>query len=139
MRTIYSIRPCFGESNITEMVQDIQISFDYEDLPAEISGDLFKRTFSTMQFSEVLKYVRFTQVNVRRRKTPRDKAKGSGADLGRRDMEFFLDWLHDKGVRCILKLTVEEDGGTVHSDETIKAALEKVTVEHLDWQKTDRE
>ncbi|KAK7738317.1 hypothetical protein SLS53_006125 [Cytospora paraplurivora] len=114
-----------------------KIFFDYKGLPEEISADLFKKTFSAMQFDEVLKYVRFTQVNVRRRRTPRDKAKELGAELGRRDMEFFSDWLYDKGVRHILKLTVEENGATVHNDRVIKTVLNKVMVEHLDWQKTD--
>lgn len=113
--------------------------FDYKGLPADISADLFKKTFSAMQFDEVLKYVRFTHVNVRRRRTPRDIAKEPGVELGRRDMEFFLDWLYDKGVRHILKLTVEENGATVHNDQVIKTALSKVMVEHLDWQKTDSE
>jgi hypothetical protein len=52
-------------------------------------------------------------------------------------MEFFFDWLYNKGVRHILKLTVEENGGAVHSDEAIKTALDRVVIEHLDWQKVD--
>lgn len=90
-----------------------------------------------MHFDDVLMYVRFTKVTVRRRPTPRDKAKEPGAEPGRRDMEFFFDWLHSKGVQRILKLTVEEKVGTAHSDEAIKTALQHVVVEHLDWQKVD--
>ncbi|KUI57357.1 hypothetical protein VP1G_04704 [Cytospora mali] len=114
-----------------------RIFFDYKGLPVDILGDLIKKTFIAMQFDEVLKYVRFTNVTVRRRPTPREKAKGAGAELGLRDMEFFFEWLHNEGVRHILKLTVEENGGAVHSDEAIKTALDNVIVEHLDWQKMD--
>lgn len=90
-----------------------------------------------MHFDDVLMYVRFTNVTVRRRPTPRDKEKEPKDMPGRRDMEFFFDWLHEKGVRRILKLTVEENGGIVHSDASIKTALDKMVVEHLDWQKVD--
>ncbi|ROW04705.1 hypothetical protein VMCG_04794 [Cytospora schulzeri] len=121
----------------TMLAQQEVIYFDYKGLPAEIPGELVKKTFISMKFDEVLKYVRFTNVTVRRRPTPRDKLKEPGTEPGRRDMEFFFDWLYNKGVRHIIKLTVEENGGAVHSDEAIKTALDKVIVEHLDWQKVD--
>lgn len=129
--------PCVESCATVDIIQDIQIFFDYKGLPSDVPGELIKKTFISMQFDEVLKYVRFTKVTVRRRPKPRDKAKDPGAEPGRRDMEFFFDWLYNKGVRHILKLTVEENGGAVHSDEAIKTALDRVVVEHLDWQKVD--
>lgn len=128
------IRFVFDKADI---LQDIQIFFDYKDLPVDISGDLFKKTFMNMQLDKVLKYVRFTDVTVHRRPTPRDRGKKPEAEPGRRDTVFFFDWFHMKGVQRILKLTVEENGDAVHSDEAIRTALDKVIVEHLDWQKID--
>lgn len=80
-------------------------------------------------------YVRFPNVTVTRtgRKARKPRA------LGRQDMEFFFDWLHEKGVRRILRVEVDDSGKIPHSDESIKLALDKIIVEHLDWRKTDLE
>lgn len=78
-------------------------------------------------------YVKFPDVTVIHsgRRAPKPRA------LGRQDMEFFFDWLYAKGVRRILKLEVEDSGKIPHSDEAIQISLDKIMVEHLDWQKTD--
>lgn len=113
-------------------------------MPLNIKETVFYKVFGEddkrgIKFDEVLKYVRFTNVTVTRRLTPKDKGKVPSNGHGRRDMEVFLEWLHKKGVRRILKLVVEEnsDGKAVHSDQAIKTALDKMMVEHLDWQKMD--
>jgi hypothetical protein len=86
-----------------------------------------------IRFDNVLMYVRFTNVTV-----VRSGRKAAGlTGLGRQDMEFFMEWLYSKGVRRILKLEVEDDRKSVHSDESIQKSLEKIIVEHLDWQKVD--
>ncbi|KAK1636424.1 hypothetical protein BDP81DRAFT_481135 [Colletotrichum phormii] len=106
--------------------EDIQICFDYEGLPSEIQDHVFMERFgadrdSGIRFDEVLMHVRFPTVAVKRtgRRAPKPRA------LGRQDMEFFFEWLNNKGVRRIL------------NDESIQNSLEKIVVEHLDWQKTD--
>ncbi|KAK2051142.1 hypothetical protein LY76DRAFT_630636 [Colletotrichum caudatum] len=118
--------------------QDIQICFDYEGLPSEIKDHVFLERFggdshSGIRFDEVLMYVRFPIVSVertgRRAKKPRAR--------GRQDMEFFFEWLYSKGVRRILKVEVDDSGEICHSDEAIQNSLDKIVVEHLDWQKTD--
>lgn len=78
-------------------------------------------------------YVRFPNVTViqKGKKAPKPRAPG------RQDMEFFFNWLYVKGVRRILKVEVEDSDKIPHSDESIKLSLEKIVVEHLDWQKTD--
>ncbi|EFQ29551.1 hypothetical protein CGRA01v4_14827 [Colletotrichum graminicola] len=121
-----------------DIQNDIQICFDYEGLPSEIQDHVFlerfgKDTRSGIQFDEVLMYVRFPIVSVERtgRRAPKPRA------LGRQDMEFFFDWLYNKGVRRILKVEVDDSGKIPHSDEAIQNSLEKIVVEHLDWQKTD--
>ncbi|KAK7414636.1 hypothetical protein QQX98_006493 [Neonectria punicea] len=118
--------------------EDIQICFDYVGLPSEIQDHVFTERFgkdrnSGIRFDEVLMYVRFPNVTVIRtgRRAPKPRA------LGRQDMEFFFDWLYCKGVRRILKVEVEDSGKICHSDESIQNSLDKIIVEHLDWQKVD--
>ncbi|GJC96276.1 intracellular serine protease [Colletotrichum higginsianum] len=118
--------------------KDIHICFDYEGLPSEIQDHVFMERFgkddkSGIRFDEVLMYVRFPIVAVKRtdRRAPKPRA------LGRQDMEFFFEWLYNKGVRRILKLEVDDSGNIPHSDEAIQTSLEKIVVEHLDWRKTD--
>lgn len=78
-------------------------------------------------------YVRFPNVTVIRngRKAPRPRAPG------RQDMEFFFDWLYNKGVRRILKVEVDDGDKIPHSDEAICNSLARIVVEHLDWSKPD--
>jgi hypothetical protein len=60
--------------------------------------------------------------------------------LGRKDMQYFFDWLYKKGVRHIIKVSVDDSGDSgekVHSDQAIQKSLERFIVEHLDWKKTD--
>ncbi|KAL6402302.1 hypothetical protein AUP68_14774 [Ilyonectria robusta] len=118
--------------------QDIQIFFDYRGLPSEIQDTAFNGTFGKdgdhgIRFDEVLMYVRFPNVTViqKGRRAPKPRAPG------RQDMEFFFNWLYAKGVRRILKVEVEDSDKIPHSDESITLSLEKIVVEHLDWQKTD--
>ncbi|KAM0417016.1 hypothetical protein ACHAPT_012982 [Fusarium lateritium] len=118
--------------------KDVQICFDYEGLPSDIQAHVFNERFgkdntSGIQFDEVLMYVRFPDVTVTHSGRRAPKPRG----LGRQDMEFFFDWLYAKGVRRILKLEVEDSGKIPHSDEAIQISLDKILVEHLDWQKTD--
>lgn len=117
---------------------DIQTFFDYQKLPDKIKVDLFEKAFVGATFDEVLKFVHFSNVTVIHPTTPRTKNQLARCGLGRRDMEFFFNFLFKKGVRYILKVVVEEDGPLVHSDEAIKNSLNKITVEHLDWRKVDR-
>ena len=117
---------------------DIQICFDYEGLPLQIKDHVFMERFGSdntegIRFDNVLMYVRFTNVTVVRS----GRKAASSNSLGRQDMEFFMQWLYSKGVRRILKLEVDDSRKSAHSDESIQKSLEKIVVEHLDWQKVD--
>jgi hypothetical protein len=60
--------------------------------------------------------------------------------LGRKDMQYFFEWLYAKGVRHIIRVCVEDSGDLgekVHSDQAIQKCLEQFVVERLDWSKTD--
>ncbi|EMT68836.1 hypothetical protein FOC4_g10004925 [Fusarium odoratissimum] len=128
-------------------------SFDYRGLPCPIPWKEFTKRFGEnavdgYKFDPVLQYATFPRVEVlvKGRSADRQdklshqaKATLPGAN-SRKDVKYFLDWLYKKGVRHIIKLSVEDSGDSgqkVHSDEVIQSALEKFVIEHLDWQKTD--
>lgn len=115
----------------------MQTFFDYHKLPNELKEDLFEKAFQATKFDEVLHFVHFTNVKVIRRQKANSKNQRPNGGFGRQDMEFFFNFLHKKGVRYILKVVVEEGEQSVHSDEAIMKALDRVTVEHLDWRKVD--
>lgn len=101
---------------------------------------------SGLRFDEVLQYVNFPRVTVDpgRRAKKEQEDEGSYEALGgqgRRDMVYFFNWLHAKGVRHIIRVSVadlgDESGRGGHSDEAIQRSLEKFVVEQLDWQKMD--
>jgi hypothetical protein len=131
---------------------DVQIGFDYAKLPCEMSWNEFEERFGAepkkgLRFDCVLKYVTFPRVQVTWKGRAADKEKelelrtGAGpGKLGRKDMKFFFEWLYKKGVRHIIRVSVEESGKLgepVHGDEIIQQCLATFIVEHLDWRKTD--
>ncbi|KAH7120547.1 hypothetical protein EDB81DRAFT_952433 [Dactylonectria macrodidyma] len=133
-------------------MSDIQIGFDYDRLPRRIFWNDFIKRFgaderSGLKFDSVLNYVTFPQVEVRLKgrlaDNERDAELQSGGQLGalgRKDMTYFFDWLYKKGVRHIIRLSVQDSGDSgekIHSDQAIQQALERFVVERLDWQKTD--
>ena len=133
----YSYFSCL-RSQLDRDTLDFQIFFDYRGLPSEIQDTVFNERFGKdrshgIRFDEVLMYVRFPNVTViqKGRRAPKPRAPG------RQDMEFFFNWLYVKGVRRILRVEVEDSDKIPHSDESIQLSLEKIVVEHLDWQKMD--
>ncbi|KAF3065486.1 hypothetical protein CFAM422_009587 [Trichoderma lentiforme] len=134
-------------------MQDIHISFDYDSLPRKLLWHEFLKRFGSsksgrLTFDNVLQYVTLPRVSVnvtgRLADIEREAEEESGlrqiGALGRKDAKYFLDWLFDKGVRHIISLSVEDGGRSdekVHSDQVIQESLERLIVEHLDWQKID--
>lgn len=128
---------------------DIQISFDYDRLPRKIEWKRFTDHFgpddkSRIQFDRVLQYVMFPRVEVkltgRLADIERNNEKNQSGPLGRKDMVKFFEWLYKKGVRHIIRVSVDDSGKSddkVHSDQAIQKSLERFVIEHLDWQKTD--
>ncbi|CAF3558590.1 unnamed protein product [Fusarium graminearum] len=112
---------------------DIQFSFDYRGLPSKITDRTFIETFSNMKFDEVLQFVSFPDVEVKF--TSRHETKVNGKD--RRDIKFFFNWLHVKGVRHILRVDVEDSTEFPHSDQAISESFNIITVEQLNWRKVD--
>ncbi|KKO96893.1 hypothetical protein THAR02_11002 [Trichoderma harzianum] len=98
---------------------------------------------SGFKFDRVLLYVTFPQVEVtvKGRLMDRQMAdKSQQEHLGRKDMVHFFNWLYEKGVRHIIRVTVNDSGDPgekIHTDHSIQQCLERFVVESLDWQKTD--
>ncbi|KAL7919237.1 hypothetical protein ACQKWADRAFT_323111 [Trichoderma austrokoningii] len=160
---LQSLKLHYMRTRSTEMVisflyssnlQDIQVSFDYDKLPRQIQWTSFLNCFGAdatsdrLKFDSVLQYVTFPRVQVqikgRQADCERETEKNSGMRQhgvsSRKDMKYFFDWLYDKGVRHIVTLSVEDSkvsGEKVHSDQIMQKSLEKFTIEHLDWRKTD--
>jgi hypothetical protein len=129
-------------------MNDIQISFDYDSLPKAMIWNEFEKRFgadskSGFRFDSVLQYVAFPHVEVQRIGRLADKEREraeSHPSLGREDIKYFFAWLYKKGVRHIIRVTVEDSpnsSGKVHSDKAIQESLEKFVVEILDWRKVD--
>ncbi|KAI2472565.1 hypothetical protein F4781DRAFT_428267 [Annulohypoxylon bovei var. microspora] len=134
-------------------MDDIQISFDYDRLPRKMPWNKFVKQFgenndSHLKFDSVLQYVTLPQVQVQltgrladlEREAESRSETAQYGPLGRKDMEYFFNWLYKKGVRHIIKLSVEDTGDSgekVHSDQAIQNCLERFTIENLNWQKTD--
>ncbi|KAI1083970.1 hypothetical protein F5B20DRAFT_526194 [Whalleya microplaca] len=134
-------------------MDDIQVSFDYDRLPRKMFWNEFIKRFgadstSGLKFDRVLQYALFPRVEVRLKgrlaDLERDAELQSGkrqlGALGRKDMVHFCDWLYKKGVRHIIRLSVDDCGDVeekVHSDEAIQESLERFIIERLDWKKTD--
>ncbi|KAM0480764.1 hypothetical protein ACHAP7_005001 [Fusarium lateritium] len=134
-------------------MNDIQTAFDYRGLPSPITWKEFNKMFGESEkdgykFDTVLQYATFPRVKVhatgraaamQSKRLNEDKSNKPGAK-SREDLKYFLDWLYNKGVRHIIRLSVEDSGDSsqeVHSDEVIQAGLARFSVEHLDWQKVD--
>jgi hypothetical protein len=103
---------------------------------------------SGLKFDRVLQYVTLPRVEVILKGVRADQEREleiqSGirqfGPLGRKDMQYFFEWLYAKGVRHIIRVCVEDSddcGEKVHSDQAIQKCLEKFVVERLDWSKTD--
>jgi hypothetical protein len=103
---------------------------------------------SGLKFDRVLQYVTLPRVEVilkgvradRERELELQSGVRQFGPLGRKDMQYFFDWLYAKGVRHIIRVCVEDSGDLgekVHSDQAIQDCLEKFVIEHLDWKKTD--
>ncbi|CAO2650409.1 Nn.00g017010.m01.CDS01 [Neocucurbitaria sp. VM-36] len=113
----------------------------------KINFEVFEDSFKEVLFDPVLLFVKFGRLELEPGPGdvgPRAAARKITAGAGKTDMGKFFDWLYVKGVRNIIKVTVEDGavGGRVHEiishrDEIISESLKRFDIEILDWQKTD--
>ncbi|KAL7819971.1 hypothetical protein V8C26DRAFT_440687 [Trichoderma gracile] len=121
-----------------ENVDDIEISFHYDNLPTDINWRDFTDRFgrdstSGIKLDSVLQSVILPRIRV---------THGGNADAehSRDDMAHMLRWLHAKGVRHIISLSVEDRGGpskNLHTQDAVQRCLSHFSVESLDWQWED--
>ncbi|PTB67013.1 hypothetical protein BBK36DRAFT_1199189 [Trichoderma citrinoviride] len=117
-------------------VDDIEISFQYDNLPTSINWidftDCFGRNGTCgIKLDNVLQSVRFPRIDINypdEEHSPRE------------DMTHMFRWLYAKGVRHIISLSVDDSGGpenTVHTSEALQDCLSLFSIERLDWQRID--
>ncbi|KAL6873093.1 hypothetical protein J3F83DRAFT_772331 [Trichoderma novae-zelandiae] len=122
-----------------ENMDDIQISFHYNGLPTNINWQDFTDRFgqdstSGIKLDSVLQSVSFPRINVNQ------YGENIGELFPRDDMTHVFRWLHAKGVRHVISLSVDDCGGPkdrVHTSEALQKCLSHFTIERLDWQRID--
>ncbi|KAL4864041.1 hypothetical protein BDV12DRAFT_205945 [Aspergillus spectabilis] len=122
---------------------DIQLYFNYNGLPAENADPItFYDNFKQTRFDEVLQYVEFPALRLRKTDIPRGETFQRHRELfqsssgGRKDLLFFFSWLKDKKVKHIISLVVRETVDP-HGDDVIEACLSGFRIDILDWSKPD--
>lgn len=91
----------------------------------------------------MLQYVALPRFNIDKKPTPAvskvkrqhrsDKPDGNGRD----DLIFLFNFLRNKSVKRIIRVTVDDMAVPGHSDEAIEKSLAGFKVEVWDWQKLD--
>jgi len=99
----------------------------------------FEESFSLFSFDSALLYIDFGTLELEVFEDTRPRRVEEGAGAGKRDMLKFFRWLFDqKGVRNIIKVTVQEElQGAPHCDQAIVDSLNLFEIEILDWRKVD--
>ena len=90
-----------------------------------------------MKFENILQYVRIPRYKLSAHSGPvRGEGRSDKQRAGKRDFQLIFDLLWKKGVRTIIKVIVEDDDETPHSDEVIEE-LAVFNIEEWDWRKID--
>ncbi|GKZ19601.1 hypothetical protein AbraIFM66951_002875 [Aspergillus brasiliensis] len=123
--------------------KNIQLYFDYRNMPEEADALDFYENFRETEFDEVLQYVVFPPVRLRnhdsihiRKYFPESHEFLDSVSAERKDLLFFFLWLKKKKVKHIIHLTVD-DYKDPHDDEVIHKCLSGLRVDVLDWSKPD--
>lgn len=131
-----------------------EIEFDFRELAGSnsyITGDYLSklsRLFdqSAAKFESILRYVDLPRLSVEstnevsplsntQSRTRNSRQQSDG--IVRRSFGEVFDWLYKHGVRKIIRIAVEDDEDTPHSDELIEKTLQRFDVEVWDWKKFD--
>ncbi|KAL8349788.1 hypothetical protein RB598_005242 [Gaeumannomyces tritici] len=121
----------------------ISLCFDYSQCPQTISMAAFEESYRHIKLDGMLRYVAFGVVELEKApplKNPRLAGRLPArpkAGRGRSDLTFFFDWLSEKEVKSILKVSVDELHDKPHCDEAIEKCLKRFNVEILDWRRQD--
>ncbi|KAI0886865.1 uncharacterized protein GGS22DRAFT_158885 [Annulohypoxylon maeteangense] len=123
-------------NGLTHKASERGIHFDLRELqdlePA--SEPQFLSFIETLNFEDILQYVRIPQHPFHISHSPGDDMKLKGS--GRRDFVPIFDTLKRKGVKKIHKLVVDDDDTCLHQDDVIER-LDEFEIEDFDWVKID--
>jgi hypothetical protein len=114
----------------------VETCFDYIEGEGEVDKEDFEQSYDLFQFDPILQFVHFRKLQLKIAPLEDESLHQDDID-GRWDVKYFFDWLKQKKVGRILRVTVEEYPERPHSDAAIESALEDLQVESLNWQKPD--
>ncbi|KAF2012823.1 hypothetical protein BU24DRAFT_465179 [Aaosphaeria arxii CBS 175.79] len=103
----------------------------------KVSFEDFEHSYNGFEFDDVLLYVDFRKLELERPPVRQRNIRPDSDGTGRKDVQPFFNWLYKKGVRNIIKVSVEDREGIPHSDVTIEESLKQFDIEILDWRKCD--
>ncbi|KAF8244126.1 hypothetical protein K440DRAFT_610568 [Wilcoxina mikolae CBS 423.85] len=123
-------------------VQEREIHLDLVELENRtypVSRNDLEVLVQSLKFENILQYVQIPRYPFSTRGTAATSADDTETNrdgIGRRDFKLIFDLLHKKGVKKIIKLIVDDDEDTPHSDEIIEQ-LSCFEIEEWDWRKMD--
>lgn len=93
-----------------------------------------------LNFEDILEYVRIPRCKILRRANdtiaPSFESSSGRGGIGLTSFKLIFDLLRSKGVRKIIKVIVDDEEDTPHSDEVIES-LNCFQIEDWDWKKID--
>ncbi|KAF9634998.1 hypothetical protein BFW01_g5893 [Lasiodiplodia theobromae] len=117
--------------------RELAIDFNLAGFPQQaISHSYLARLQTHLRFERTLKYVALPRLTVTKTNSYSRNAKPPSRK-GRDDMKIIFKWLHERGVRKILKVTVIDNEFPAHKDASIVDCLKDFNVEVWDWKKVD--
>ncbi|KAF8544885.1 hypothetical protein BDD12DRAFT_373383 [Trichophaea hybrida] len=123
--------------------QEYEIHFDLTEISTSdfaVSEDSLRELVNGLKFEDILEYVRIPRCKISRRVNNAtapsfDGSSGRGG-IGLTAFQLIFELLWSKGVRKIIRVIVDDEEDTPHSDEVIES-LRRFEIEDWDWKKVD--
>lgn len=109
---------------------------------SSVSEEALMALLQSLEFENILQYVHIprhpfsTKANSATSGDVSDNRTDTGAGAGRQDFKRIFDLLHEKGVKKIIRLMVDDDEVCPHTDEIIEG-LHRFEIEDWEWKKVD--
>ncbi|PVI04647.1 hypothetical protein DM02DRAFT_668856 [Periconia macrospinosa] len=115
-----------------------QIDFDLvQTQNSSIEAEDLYKIATHLNFEPALQYVAIPRLDLLNFPEAKWKSKPFWNSKGRKDYLAIFDWLHDRGVRDIIRVIVADHEDRPHSDAAIIECLNRFGVESLDWKRFD--
>jgi hypothetical protein len=105
-----------------------------------VAEDNLEKLVNGLKFEDILQYVRIPRCKISRRANDVITSSFDGSSgrvgIGLTAFKLIFDLLWKKGVRKIIRVIVDDDEDTPHSDEVIES-LKRFGIEDWDWKKVD--